>query len=92
MFTALWLRFSVAAARIRPARFTGRLLRVEVLPEIETSHRELLKSLGEPLVLQEPEDQQCCSATVSRTPSLDRGSGDGKEGSPAEPKVQSTGF
>ncbi|XP_056298367.1 rho guanine nucleotide exchange factor 11 isoform X3 [Pseudoliparis swirei] len=70
----------------------GLMSKLRHLKEIETSHQELLKSLREPLVLQESEDQQCCSATVSRTPSLDRSSGDGKEGSPAEPKIQSTGF
>ncbi|KAG8006051.1 hypothetical protein GBF38_005182, partial [Nibea albiflora] len=92
------------------------------LQEIEKAHHKLLKTLTEPAANQESEDQQCPSATVSRTPSLDRGTGDGKrelnlhrklndpadddrvctnllprtqpgkEGSPAEPKIQSTGF
>ena len=48
------------------------------LQEIEKAHHKLLKTLREPSVNQESEDQQCPSATVSRTPSLDRGSGDGK--------------
>uniref|UniRef100_A0A8D2ZQU0 Rho guanine nucleotide exchange factor (GEF) 11 n=1 Tax=Scophthalmus maximus TaxID=52904 RepID=A0A8D2ZQU0_SCOMX len=60
--------------------------------DIETAHHELLKTITEPPVSQESGDQQCHSATVSRTPSLDRGSGDGKEGCPAEPKILSTGF
>ncbi|KAF3697778.1 Rho guanine nucleotide exchange factor 11 RhoGEF glutamate transport modulator GTRAP48 [Channa argus] len=62
------------------------------LKEIEKSHHKLLKALREPSVNQESEDQQRHSATVSRTPSLDRGSGDGKEGNPTEPKILSTGF
>ncbi|XP_034086309.1 rho guanine nucleotide exchange factor 11 isoform X3 [Gymnodraco acuticeps] len=70
----------------------GLTSKLRQLKDIENSHHTLLKTLREPLVNQEPEDQQCPSATVSRTPSLDRGSGDGKEGSPAEPKIQSTGF
>lgn len=49
------------------------------LQDIENSHHTLLKTLREPLVNQESEDQQCPSATVSRTPSLDRGSGDGEK-------------
>ncbi|XP_034412634.1 LOW QUALITY PROTEIN: rho guanine nucleotide exchange factor 11 [Cyclopterus lumpus] len=70
----------------------GLMSKLRHLKEIETSHQQLLKTLREPFVGPESEDQRCCSATVSRTPSLDRGSGDGKEGSPAEPKIQSTGF
>lgn len=70
----------------------GLTSKLRQLKDIENSHHTLLKTLREPLVNQESEDQQCPSATVSRTPSLDRGSGDGKEGSPAEPKIQSTGF
>ncbi|XP_074478870.1 rho guanine nucleotide exchange factor 11 isoform X3 [Sebastes fasciatus] len=70
----------------------GLTSKLRQLKEIEKSHHKLLKTLREPFVNQESEDQQCHSATVSRTPSLDRGSGDGKEGSPAEPKIQSTGF
>ncbi|KAM3589932.1 uncharacterized protein V6R79_000251 [Siganus canaliculatus] len=62
------------------------------LKEIERAHHKLLKSLTKQSVNQDPEDQRCPSATVSRTPSLDRGSGDGKESSPAGPKIQSTGF
>ncbi|XP_068443470.1 rho guanine nucleotide exchange factor 11 isoform X3 [Clinocottus analis] len=69
------------------------MIKLRHLKEIEQSHQTLLETLREPFVDQESEDQQQCgSATVSRTPSLDRGSGDGKEGSPAEPKIQSTGF
>ncbi|XP_033961817.1 rho guanine nucleotide exchange factor 11 isoform X5 [Pseudochaenichthys georgianus] len=70
----------------------GLTSKLRQLKDIENSHHTLLKTLREPLVNQESEDQQCPSATISRTPSLDRGSGDGKEGSPAEPKIQSTGF
>ncbi|KAF3837235.1 hypothetical protein F7725_004699 [Dissostichus mawsoni] len=71
----------------------GLTSKLRQLKDIENSHHTLLKTLREPLVNQESEDQQCPSATVSRTPSLDRGSGDaGKEGSAAEPKIQSTGF
>ncbi|XP_042367765.1 rho guanine nucleotide exchange factor 11 isoform X4 [Plectropomus leopardus] len=70
----------------------GLTSKLRQLKEIEKSHHKLLKTLREPYVNQESEDQQCLSATVSRTPSLDRGSADGKEGSPAEPKIQSTGF
>lgn len=62
------------------------------LKEIERAHHELLKSLQESTTRQESDEQQCHSATVSRTPSLSRSSRDGKEGSPAEPKIQSTGF
>ncbi|KAK5858612.1 hypothetical protein PBY51_002739 [Eleginops maclovinus] len=69
----------------------GLTSKLRQLKEIEDSHHTLLKTLREP-INQESQDQQCPSATVSRTPSLDRGSGDGKEGSPAEPKIQSTGF
>nr|XP_046236179.1 rho guanine nucleotide exchange factor 11 isoform X1 [Scatophagus argus] len=70
----------------------GLMSKLRQLKEIEKAHHELLKTLREPPVNHETEDQQCPSATVSRTPSLDRGSGDGKEGSPAEPKILSTGF
>ncbi|XP_027143610.1 rho guanine nucleotide exchange factor 11 isoform X3 [Larimichthys crocea] len=70
----------------------GLMSKLRQLKEIERAHHKLLKTLTEPAVNQESEDQGCPSATVSRTPSLDRGSGDGKEGSPAEPKIQSTGF
>ncbi|XP_030017643.1 rho guanine nucleotide exchange factor 11 isoform X3 [Sphaeramia orbicularis] len=70
----------------------GLMSKLRRLREMETDHHKLLKTLREPAVSQESEDHQCHSATVSRTPSLDRGSGDGKEGSPAEPKIQSTGF
>ncbi|KAM9335843.1 rho guanine nucleotide exchange factor 11 [Symphorus nematophorus] len=70
----------------------GLMSKLRQLKEIEKAHHKLLKTLREPTVNQESEDQQCPSATVSRTPSMDRGSGDGKEGSPAEPKIQSTGF
>ncbi|XP_044039216.1 rho guanine nucleotide exchange factor 11 isoform X2 [Siniperca chuatsi] len=70
----------------------GLMSKLRQLKEIEKAHHKLLKTLREPSVNQESEEQQCLSATVSRTPSLDRGSGDGKEGSPAEPRIQSTGF
>ncbi|XP_056224561.1 rho guanine nucleotide exchange factor 11 isoform X1 [Seriola aureovittata] len=70
----------------------GLMSKLRQLKEIEKAHHKLLKTLTEPSVNQESGDQKNHSATVSRTPSLDRGSGDGKEGSPAEPKIQSTGF
>ncbi|XP_069578334.1 rho guanine nucleotide exchange factor 11 isoform X4 [Brachyistius frenatus] len=70
----------------------GLMSKLRRLKEIEKAHHELLETLSEPSVNQESEDQPCLSATVSRTPSLDRSSGDGKEGSPAEPKILSTGF
>ncbi|XP_032400703.1 rho guanine nucleotide exchange factor 11 isoform X4 [Etheostoma spectabile] len=70
----------------------GLMSKLRQLKEIEKSHHKLLKTLREPFVNQDSEDPQCHSATVSRTPSLDRSSRDGKEGSPAEPKIQSTGF
>lgn len=44
--------------------------------EIEKAHHKLLKTIREPSVNQESEEQRSLSATVSRTPSLDRGSGD----------------
>ncbi|KAM6959698.1 LOW QUALITY PROTEIN: rho guanine nucleotide exchange factor 11 [Tautogolabrus adspersus] len=70
----------------------GLMSKLRQLKEIEKAHHKLLKTLTEPSVNQELEEPQCHSASVSRTPSLDRGSIDGKEGSPAEPKIQSTGF
>ncbi|KAM9836629.1 rho guanine nucleotide exchange factor 11 isoform 1-T1 [Aulostomus maculatus] len=70
----------------------GLMSKLRQLKEMETAHHKLLQTLREPSVNQESEGQQCRSATVSRTPSLDRSSGDGKEASPAEPKLQSTGF
>ncbi|MEQ2174033.1 hypothetical protein GOODEAATRI_003617, partial [Goodea atripinnis] len=45
--------------------------------EIEKAHHKLLESLRDPSFSQESEDQPCCSAAVSRTPSMDRSSGDG---------------
>lgn len=48
------------------------------LQEIEKAHYKLLETLRESSISQESEDQQCRSATVSRTPSLDRSSGDGE--------------
>ncbi|XP_047450683.1 rho guanine nucleotide exchange factor 11 isoform X3 [Mugil cephalus] len=70
----------------------GLMSKLRKLKDIEKAHHKLLESLRDPSINQESEDQRCCSATVSRTPSLDRSSGDGKEGSPAEPKLLSTGF
>ncbi|XP_040886987.1 rho guanine nucleotide exchange factor 11 isoform X2 [Toxotes jaculatrix] len=69
----------------------GLMSKLRQLKEIEKAHHKLLKTLTHS-VNQESGDQRCPSATVSRTPSLDRGSGESKEGSPAEPKIQSTGF
>ncbi|CAN9509432.1 unnamed protein product [Ophioblennius macclurei] len=63
----------------------GLMTKLRQLKEIETAHHKLLETLREP-----PAGSR--SATVSRTPSLDRSSGDGKEGGPAEPKILSTGF
>lgn len=48
------------------------------LQEIEKAHHQLLTRLREPLANQVSEEQQCPSVTVSRTPSLDRGSSDGR--------------
>ncbi|KAM8882688.1 rho guanine nucleotide exchange factor 11 isoform 3-T3 [Synchiropus picturatus] len=62
------------------------------LKEIEKAHHKLLQTLREPSPSLESLEGQSRSASVSRTPSLDRGSMDGKDVSPAEPKVQSTGF
>nr|XP_061816486.1 rho guanine nucleotide exchange factor 11 isoform X4 [Nerophis lumbriciformis] len=64
------------------------------LKDIEKEHHKLLASLREPAVnLDEVvEEEACRSATVSRTPSLERGSADGNEGNPAQPKILSTGF
>ncbi|XP_041841511.1 rho guanine nucleotide exchange factor 11 isoform X3 [Melanotaenia boesemani] len=70
----------------------GLMCKLRKLKEIEKAHHRLLETLRESSVNQESEDQHCCSATVSRTPSMDRSSGDGKEGSPAESKILSTGF
>ncbi|XP_072232044.1 rho guanine nucleotide exchange factor 11 isoform X3 [Leuresthes tenuis] len=70
----------------------GLMSKLRKLKEIERAHRDLLETLRESSVNQESEDQACRSATVSRTPSMDRSSGDGKEGSSAEPKILSTGF
>ncbi|XP_045919768.1 rho guanine nucleotide exchange factor 11 isoform X2 [Micropterus dolomieu] len=70
----------------------GLMSKLRQLKEIEKAHHKLLKTLREPSVNQESEEQRSLSATVSRTPSLDRGSGDCKEASPADPRVQSTGF
>lgn len=44
------------------------------LQEIEEAHQKLLKTLSDAPGNQESEDQRSPSATVSRTPSLDRGS------------------
>uniref|UniRef100_A0A3Q2G3R2 Rho guanine nucleotide exchange factor 11 n=1 Tax=Cyprinodon variegatus TaxID=28743 RepID=A0A3Q2G3R2_CYPVA len=50
----------------------GLMSKLHKLKEIETAHNKLLESLRD-----EAEDQPCPSATVSRTPSMDRSSGDG---------------
>ncbi|XP_038148571.1 rho guanine nucleotide exchange factor 11 isoform X3 [Cyprinodon tularosa] len=52
----------------------GLMSKLHKLKEIETAHNKLLESLRD-----EAEDQPCPSATVSRTPSMDRSSGDGLE-------------
>ncbi|XP_028262876.1 rho guanine nucleotide exchange factor 11 isoform X2 [Parambassis ranga] len=70
----------------------GLMSKLRQLKEIEKAHHKLLETLKDSSINQEPEDQQCRSATVSRTPSLERSSGDGKDGNPAEPKILSTGF
>ncbi|XP_008296120.1 rho guanine nucleotide exchange factor 11 isoform X2 [Stegastes partitus] len=70
----------------------GLMNKLRQLKEIESAHHKLLETLREPSVCQESEDQLCRSATVSRTPSLERSSVDGKDGSPADPKILSTGF
>ncbi|XP_056884262.1 rho guanine nucleotide exchange factor 11 isoform X5 [Takifugu flavidus] len=69
----------------------GLMSKLRQLKEIEEAHHNLLKTLSDP-PNQETEDGQCLSATVSRTPSLDRGSINGREASTTEPKIQSTGF
>ncbi|KAM4714008.1 rho guanine nucleotide exchange factor 11 [Anableps anableps] len=70
----------------------GLMNKLHKLKEIEKAHHKLLESLRDPSLSQESEDQPCRSATVSRTPSMDRSSGDGKEGTPGDPKILSTGF
>ncbi|XP_060922033.1 rho guanine nucleotide exchange factor 11 [Limanda limanda] len=70
----------------------GLMSKLRHLKEIEKDHHKLLKTITELSVNQESEEQLCHSASVSRTPSLDRGSGDVKEVNAAEPKIQSTGF
>ncbi|XP_056156789.1 rho guanine nucleotide exchange factor 11 [Lampris incognitus] len=62
------------------------------LRDLEKAHHRLLKTLREPSVSLELQDHPCHTPTVTRTPSLDRGSVDGSEGNPAEPRIQSTGF
>uniref|UniRef100_A0A665WVN7 Rho guanine nucleotide exchange factor (GEF) 11 n=1 Tax=Echeneis naucrates TaxID=173247 RepID=A0A665WVN7_ECHNA len=57
----------------------GLMSKLRQLKEIEAAHQKLLKNLTEPPVNQESGDQKCRSAAVSRTPSLDRGSGDGEQ-------------
>lgn len=54
------------------------IMSISLSQEIEKAHNKLLKTLSERSVNQESEDQPCSLATVSRTPSLDRGSLDGK--------------
>ncbi|XP_032438286.1 rho guanine nucleotide exchange factor 11 isoform X7 [Xiphophorus hellerii] len=70
----------------------GLMSKLHKLKEIEKAHHKLLESLRDPSLSQESEDQPCHSATVSRTPSMDRSSGDGKEGNPGDPRILSTGF
>ncbi|XP_023202133.1 rho guanine nucleotide exchange factor 11 isoform X3 [Xiphophorus maculatus] len=70
----------------------GLMSKLHKLKEIEKAHHKLLESLRDPSLSQESEDQPCRSATVSRTPSMDRSSGDGKEGNPGDPRILSTGF
>lgn len=61
------------------------------LQEIEDAHHNLLKTLSDTSVNQESEDRQCPSATVSRTPSLDRGSINGEtENNFISPQNQTT--
>uniref|UniRef100_A0A1A8F8P5 Rho guanine nucleotide exchange factor (GEF) 11 n=1 Tax=Nothobranchius korthausae TaxID=1143690 RepID=A0A1A8F8P5_9TELE len=62
------------------------------LKEVEMAHNKLLETLRDPSFSLESEDQPCHLATVSRTPSMDRSSGDGTDGNPGAPKVLSTGF
>ncbi|XP_027893644.1 rho guanine nucleotide exchange factor 11 isoform X4 [Xiphophorus couchianus] len=70
----------------------GLMSKLHKLKEIEKAHHKLLESLRDPSLSQESEDQPCRSATVSRTPSMDHSSGDGKEGNPGDPRILSTGF
>ncbi|XP_016889648.1 rho guanine nucleotide exchange factor 11 isoform X2 [Cynoglossus semilaevis] len=67
----------------------GLTSKLRQLKEIEKAHYKLLKTLT---VEQESGEQQCLSANVTRTPSMDRGLGSGKEGSLADARIQSTGF
>uniref|UniRef100_A0A1A8QEP7 Rho guanine nucleotide exchange factor (GEF) 11 n=1 Tax=Nothobranchius rachovii TaxID=451742 RepID=A0A1A8QEP7_9TELE len=62
------------------------------LKEVEMAHNKLLETLRDPSFSLESEDQPCHLATVSRTPSMDRSSGDGTDGNPGAPKILSTGF
>ncbi|MEQ2213108.1 hypothetical protein XENOCAPTIV_009913, partial [Xenoophorus captivus] len=55
----------------------GLTSKLHKLKEIEKAHHKLLESLRDPSFSQESEDQPCCSAVVSRTPSMGRSSGDG---------------
>ncbi|KAM9827739.1 rho guanine nucleotide exchange factor 11 [Neosynchiropus ocellatus] len=70
----------------------GLMSKLQKLKEIEKAHHKLLQTLREPSPSLDSLEGQSHSASVSRTPSLDRGSMDGKEVSPAEPKIESTGF
>ncbi|XP_061619409.1 rho guanine nucleotide exchange factor 11 isoform X4 [Phyllopteryx taeniolatus] len=57
------------------------------LKDIEGEHRKLLTSLREPSARREEEEERAC-----RRRAPDRGSADGKEGSPTQPRIQSTGL
>ncbi|XP_028329619.1 rho guanine nucleotide exchange factor 11-like isoform X2 [Gouania willdenowi] len=70
----------------------GLMSKLRQLKDIEAAHQKLLETLREPSIGQESDDQPSRSASVSRTPSLDRSSLDGKDGSATELKILSTGF
>ncbi|XP_061566635.1 rho guanine nucleotide exchange factor 11 [Cololabis saira] len=70
----------------------GLMSKLHKLKEIEKAHHKLLETLRDSSGGQESEEEHCHSATVSRTPSMDRSSQHDKEGSPAEGKILSTGF
>ncbi|CAL8327041.1 unnamed protein product [Lota lota] len=70
----------------------GLLSKLQHLKDIENAHHQLLKSLRETAIVLPQEERPGHPATVARTPSLDRGSADGNEGTLTELKIHSTGF
>ncbi|XP_030193891.1 rho guanine nucleotide exchange factor 11 isoform X2 [Gadus morhua] len=70
----------------------GLMTKLQRLKDMENAHHQLLKSLREAAIGLPPEEHPGHPATVARTPSLERASGDGTEGTLTELKIQSTGF